>query len=378
MNDVGFGANGPLRNVTNTPYEQSWSFDIERQLPAKILLSTMYVGKKGTHLYFAGANGLNHLGSEIEGYSSSEIGDLTSKVDNPFYGTITNENSYLSAEQVAKYMLQIPYPQFPDGVTVEPPPIANSTYHSLQVSADKRYSNGLQFLTTFVWSKSIDDSSVQDDNTTWLGSFTSLQNPNKPSGERSLSSFDLPLVLQLTYLYDLPLGRGKALFGNMPRVLDAVVGGWKTNGVFRISSGRPLCMTLADGTSLPTYGSQRPNIVGKPKRTHGKDSTWYNNYFANPDVFKKPAPYVMGSAPRTTGLLRAPRSFTADMSAEKEFSLDEVRKGMKLELRLEAQNAFNHPVFGTPNTTVDGDSFGRISYMSNGPRQVQLGAKVTF
>ena len=379
--DLGYSAAGPLRNVTNTPYEQSWSFGFERQIPAKILVSTIYAGKKGTHLYFSGANWINHLGPEAENYTTAQKDALSNYVDNPFQGKVTDPGSDLYYDQVPAYYLDLPYPQFPWGVSVDAPPIASSTYHALQVTAEKRYSNGLQFLASFVWSKSIDDSSVPDDNTTWLGSFTSLQDPNKPSLERSLSTFDIPAVLQFTYTYDLPVGRGKALLSHMPALVDAVVGGWKTNGVWRLADGRPLAMGLADGNPLPTYG-QRPDISGKPKRTHGSatasTSSWINHYFANPGVFVKPNPYVLGNAPRATGLLRSPKSFTSNLSMEKEFSLARIREGMRLELRLEAENALNHPVFGTPNTTVDDPNFGIVSYTSNGPRQVQLGLKFLF
>jgi hypothetical protein len=140
-------------------------------------------------------------------------------------------------------------------------------------------------------------------------------------------------------------------------------------------------MGLADGNPLPTYG-QRPNIVGKPKRTGGSASadpaSWINHYFANPEVFVKPDPYALGDAPRATGMVRSPLSFTCNMSVQKEFSLSRVHEGMRFELRLEAENALNHPVFGTPNTSVDDPSFGIVSYTSNGPRQVQLGGKVNF
>jgi hypothetical protein len=167
----------------------------------------------------------------------------------------------------------------------------------------------------------------------------------------------------------------------MPAVLDAIVGGWKTNGIWRVAAGRPLAMGLADGNALPTYG-QRPNITGKPKRTGGKASasasSWINNYFANPGVFSKPVPYALGNAPRATPLIRSPRSFTSNLSMEKEFSLARIHEGMKFELRLEAENALNHPVFGSPDTSVDDQNFGVISYTSNGPRQVQLGGKINF
>ena len=154
----------------------------------------------------------------------------------------------LSSPTVQGFQLQLPYPQFTN-VSTDVQMIAASIYHGLQVSAEKRYTNGLQFLVTYIWSKSIDDSSQADDNVTWLGSFTSLQDPNKPWLERSLSTFDIPQVLQISYTYDLPFGRGRAFLGNMPRALEAIVGGWKTNGLWRMSSGRPLTLTVSDGTS---------------------------------------------------------------------------------------------------------------------------------
>ncbi len=378
LNDYGYAANGDLRNVTNSPYEQSWSFGLEMQLPFKILTNMLYVGKKGTHLYYSGDNYINHLGPEVESYNATQINNLTTMVNNPFYGINTDPGSILSQQQIPQYMLQIPWPQFPGGVTIEPPPIANSEYHAMQLTAEKRYSNGLQFLASFVWSKSIDDASAPDDNTTWLGSFSSLVDPNKPWLERSLSTFDIPYVYQFSYTYDLPIGRGKAFFGHMPVILDEIIGGWKTNGVWRISYGRPLTFFTYDGTSLPTYGGQRPNITGPLTRTKGSDSTWINQYIANPQNLQLPAVYAFGNAPRATGMIRTPTAFNTNMSVEKDFSLSRVHEGMSFELRLEAENALNHPVFGTPDTSVDDPNFGVISYTSNSPRQVQLGGKVTF
>jgi hypothetical protein len=379
LNDVGFNGNGPLRTwaANITPYEQSWSFGVERELPGNVVINAEYIGKKGTHLPFSGSNQLNILGPQIESYTPDQVDAfLNTYVDNPFSsqngGPISDPNSTLSSAQVQGFQLQLPYPEF-TGVANDVRLIANSIYHGLQLSAEKRYSHGLQFLVTYVWSKSIDDSSQADDNVTWLGSFTSLQDPNKPWLERSLSTFDIPQVLQFSYTYDLPFGRGRPLLGNMPRVLEAIVGGWKTNGLWRMSAGRPLAMTTADGTSLPTYGSQRPNIVGTPKRNHGAD--WIDNYFVDPSVFQLPAIYALGDAPRAIGSVRTPWAFNVNLSIGKQFV---IREEMNLEFRLEAQNAFNHPVFGTPNTAVDDPSFGTISYTANSPREVQLALKFNF
>jgi hypothetical protein len=251
--------------------------------------------------------------------------------------------------------------------------MASSHYHALQLLAEKRYSNGLQFLTTFTWSKSIDNSSQADGNVTWLGSFSSLQDPNKPWLERSLSTFDIPYVIQFSYTYDLPFGRGRALLSGMPRWADLLIGGWKTNGIWRIADGRPLAFSVADGNALPTYGGQRPNLVGTPKRNHRSD--WVDNYFVDNSVFQRPADFTLGDSPRALSSIRSPWSLTSDLSIGKVFPL---REAMNFEIRLEARNALNHPVFGTPNTSVDSQNFGKITYTSVGPREMQLGFKFNF
>ncbi len=386
LNDVGYGANGPLytADANRTPYEQSWSLGLERELPGNMLINAEYIGKKGTHLPFSGTSYVyDHLGSWIEGLPTTAVDPnnpcqtltipcLNSSVANPFFGVITDPNSGLSSDTTSYAQLLLPYPQF-TGVSTDSLLIANSIYHALQLSAEKRYSNGLQFLATFTWSKSIDDSSNADDNVTWLGSFSSLQDPNKPWLERSLSTFDIPYVVQFSYTYDLPFGRGRVFLRNLPRWANGILGGWKTNGIWRIADGRPLTFGLADGTSLPTYGAQRPNLVGKPQRNHGAD--WMFNYFTDNSVLQQPAPFTLGNAPRAYGGVRSPWTFTSDLSIGKQF---QVREEMNFEFRIEAQNAFNHPVFGTPDTTVDDPSFGQIGYTSVGARQVQLAIKFNF
>ena len=115
-----------------------------------------------------------------------------------------------------------------------------------------------------------------------------------------------------------------------------------------------------------------------PKRTGGSDGNWINNYFANPNVFQMPAPYTLGDVSRTIGSVRTPFFFTTNLSLLKEFGLSAKHESVKLELRLEAENAFNHPVFGTPDTTVGDPNFGVINYTAVGPRQCQLDMKLYF
>ena len=402
LNDVGYGANGPLRIAAAnlTPYEQSWSFGVERQMPWNVVLDVEYLGKKGTHLPFSGANNIDIFGTSIETLPISgpnpnnqcqtlTINCLNTYVTNPLSslngGPISDPNSTLSSAQVPYSQIASPYPQF-TGVSTDVQMIGNSTYHGLQLSANKHFSNGLEFIVNYTWSKSIDDASVGDDNVTWLGSFTSLQDPNKPWQERSLSTFDIPSVLKFSYSYDLPFGRHRAMLGNMPRVLDAVVGGWRTNGIWQIADGRPLPITVSNGgTPLPSYGAQRPNLVGTPRRNYGHD--WQNDFFTNPEVFQMPALFTLGTMPRTIALVRSPLTFTSDLSVNKVFPLSGVHEGLNMELRLEAQNAFNHPLFslgspgpyGSSTLNVGDPSFGVISSMSPiGPRQVQLAVKINF
>src|SRR5439155_8317284 len=145
-----------------------------------------------------------------------------------------------------------------------------------------RLSHGLQLLGTYTNSKSIDDASVTHGGTTWLGGNTSLQDPNNYKLERSLSQYDIPQVLGFGYVYDLPIGKGKAIGGNCHPILNIIAGGWKTNGIWRFSAGQPLGLGLSGGTSLQTYVSQRPNLTGTLLRTSNAD--FLIHYFTNPIV----------------------------------------------------------------------------------------------
>jgi hypothetical protein len=91
LNDVGYGAIGPLRTAAaaRTPYEQSWSFGFQRQLPGKMVFTVDYLGKKGTHLYYEGLNTLNLLGPQVETLSPTQIGALGNYVSNPFASVLT-------------------------------------------------------------------------------------------------------------------------------------------------------------------------------------------------------------------------------------------------------------------------------------------------
>lgn len=194
--------------------------------------------------------------------------------------------------------------------------------------------------------------------------------------ERSLSSFDIPHVLQFTYTYELPVGRGKALVGNANSVVNAFIGGWRTAGIWRFNDGRPEALMLAGGESLPTYGAQRPDLIGTLECTSGSWNTKLTDYFSNPQVVITPPPFAIGTAARTDGSCRQPGQANANLSVFKEFPLAKLREGARLEFRLETYNALNHPQFGGPNATLNSGSFGVITSQINLPRQAQAVLKL--
>ena len=376
LTGVGLSISGPIPTWNNTPYIQTWNFGLQREFKGGMLVDANYVGTKGTHLYFGGAGSINYLPIGVESMSATQIAQLNSFVPNPFYGIITNPASSLSSKTVQQYQLLRPYPQF-TGLSGNDPPWADSTYHALQLRVEKRFSHSLQLLGTYVFSKSIDDASVACGCTTWLGGATSLQDPNRRYLERSVSRIRHPsspavlIRLPTALRQRSPLGQQCWNGG-----LDAILGGWQTNGIWRFDNGMPLSLTVSNSRALPTYGTQRPNLTGTLTRNNG--SNWLNQYFADPQVAVTPAPFTVGNAPREISSVRAEGTATTAMSLFKQFRLSALREGSLLEFRAEAFNALNHPQFAPPNLVVGASAFGIVTAQANSPRQMQLALKLYF
>jgi hypothetical protein len=258
------------------------------------------------------------------------------------------------------------------------------SYQALQLRLDKRFANGLQLLATYVWSKTIDYTSDSGNGAPNIGTI----DPNNWKPLRGVSQYNIPQVFQFTYVYQLPFGRGKRFGATMNPVLDAIVGGWQTTGIWRFDNGQPLevaCPGVSNGYAcsqvLPGYG-QLPEMTGTPQRN--PKSKWLlpvsqgGGYFANPQVFQPPAPYTIGDAPRTLPWVNVPGTANTNLSLFKEFSLNRVREGMHLELRTEWFNAFNHAQFAAPNATLGNSNFGTITSQANSPREIQMALKLYF
>ena len=375
----------PVRNLNQVPQEQAWSFDIQHQLPFSMLFDAAYVGRKGTHLYAMGyANQIDALPPSLATALRANPTYYEEQVPNPFSGLIQG-SADLSGATIPRWKLYVPYPQYSAGngagVSSSFVPWANSIYNALQLRIEKRFSQGLQFQFSYTFQKSLDDSSLGSSGYSFLtgGTATSQPNARDPNNlrlDRSLSAFSIPQIAQLAFLYQLPFGRHQKFGSNLNQFAEAVLGGWRVNGIYRVDNGLPIQLGLCGGCglSLPTYGTQYPDLLA-PLHVAGTGNL--NQYFANPQVAVKPAPYTDGNAPRILPNARAPGTDNLSASLFKEVPLG-FREGAKLQIRLEAFNVFNRVQFAAPDTNVGDATFGQITAQANQPRQVQVGLKLYF
>jgi hypothetical protein len=373
---LGFGTGATVRTNNRNPEYHSWNFSIQRELPMQSMLELNYTGSRGTHLFMP-LTTLSplHPSYWMQGVSPNPLTrtQLTQLVPNPFFGQITDSRSVLSNPTVQREFLLRPMPHFRGtGVGTAEPARGDSNYHALQAKWEKRFSKGFTGLAHYTWSKMIDNISHSSGNVSWLGGATAIQNIWDLRGERSLSSHDVAHRMVITGAYELPFGRNKTWGANWNRVLDWVAGGWEVSGMAIMQSGMPLHVTQAGGTIWD--GTQRPNLIGDPS-TSGSVTSRLNSWF-NTAAFSQPPADVPGSAPRNLNY-RGPGIRTLDAALLKSIRTVE---GQRIELRLEAQNATNTPMFGDPNTSFGSTSFGQITGLRSGvgPRNIQFGLKYYF
>jgi hypothetical protein len=342
------------------------------------MIEANYVGTKGTHLYYYMEGQLQLLGPWVqqEATNPALATALNTMVANPYYGAITTPGCGICGATITAYKLMYPYPQF-SGAWNNFPPIANSIYNAFQLSVTRRMSHGLEILLNYTNSKSIDDDSVgtqkQD------AAFVEARDPNDPKLERSVSEWDIPQVFQVAYVWQLPFGRGKAYGSGWNSIVNGILGGWQTNGMWRFDDGQPLSIGVSGNGLCPAsyqcgFANQTGPLLRNPK------SEWLTNgYFSNASSVLAVTPnYVIGDAPREQPNIRAPGTSNASLSLFKEFSLSKMHEGSRLQLRIEAFNALNHVQFGYPGETFNSGSFGKITSQANAPREVQLAAKILF
>ena len=300
-----------------------------------------------------------------------ELGSqLTSKVANPFFGEITQ--GPLAAKTITLAQSLRPYPQLLR-VSSRDATYGASTYHAMFLKLERRFASGFSLLASYTWSKLIDD--VIPSRTGFPGedfSVARLQNYYARNNERSLASFDTPHIFALGYVYELPIGPGKA-FLNQGRAIGKIVGGWQINGITHVMSGPPLQIS-GGNSSRSLAGTQRPNWNGQDASLSGKVTDRLGAYF-NTSKFSRNDPFTFGNAPRVMPNLRSPAIVNFDVSL---FKNTQITERVRLQFRAEFFNAINRTQFGRPTTNFNSSSFGRISRQVNSPRDIQLGLRLLF
>ena len=368
---LGFGAGTPSPKDDNPQYQQ-WNFSVQREVPGNGVIEANYVGTKGTHLFFGQGDTVSNLNPLYPMYWGIGRNTLTSSVPNPFYGLITNPiATTYNQPTIQLNRLLRPFPEYTSvGGYRASRNIANSIYHALQLKYEKRFSHGLSVIAHYTISKMISDSDVSGSDVNFIAGDSSIQDYFNLRNERSLSAFDVPQRLVVSFDYQLPLGRGRAFGKSMNRVLDGVIGGWELSGIASASSRTPLGITQSASTMW--QGSQRPNQIGDPSMP-GKPRDKLLNYF-NVAAFSAVPADTIGSTPRFLATYRGPNLINEDVTLMKDFRITESKR---VQLRLEMYSATNSPQWGTPNTSFGSTSFGQIT-SSGGQRSVQVAAKFYY
>jgi hypothetical protein len=323
-------------SVPEYPYVQQWSLSVQRELHRNTTLEVNYIGNKGTHLLMR-----RMINQALPPDLSRPLTDPRNAVAN-----------------------RKPFPNF--GIYVDSDWSGNSSYNAMNVKFERRTTT-LGATVVYTWAKSLDTKSAA----AGIGgqAFNGWQgflNNHDPKRDRGRSDFDVDHRLVASFVYDLPIGRGKRFGGNLHPVVDGVIGGWQVNGIATFQKGFPLTIQAADsGGILDTFGTNRANLVGDPgSGAKGTVNSWFNT-----SAFAQPGPGVFGDSSRN--ILRAPGINNFDLSLFKNFA---VTERMRFQFRVESFNAFNHTQFRGVQTNLTSPQFGQVT-STRDARINQLGLK---
>lgn len=326
---AGFPSYFGLDNYASTPYIQQWNAGFQRQFGAGLVFDVSYIGSKGTHLgRFRTFNTPAHV--ETGENLAPRPGDLQSLRTFPELGPIFQRQH-----------------------------IANSSYNSLQIKAEKRFSGRLSFLASFVWSKSIDDA---DSVIPGLGDSFGAQDERNLRLERGPSVFNVGRRVSAAVVYNLP----------GPKLFHSVLDRWRANGILTLQDGTPE-NPVYFGTDIANSGTpNRPDVVpGQSINLPGSQRTaeaWFNR-----NAFQDPQPFTFGNAGRN--ILPGPGTAILDFSLHRTFR---VTERLNAQFRAEAFNLLNHPNWGIPGQYPDfGPFFGKI-FATGTPRRMQFAVRFDF
>ena len=403
-------------------YVQQWNGAVERQIGKDASLTVAYAGSRGTHLLMQGwatvSNiGLNQLADQYFALGPGlGSGQLDEQLPNPFSAScvvgcsaapITTPGAE-SGTTIARGQLLRPFPQY--GRVLQMDPHRGVTnYNSLQTSFMKRFGSSGILSVAYTYSKlkaNTDSSSAFLDEGFIFGG--SAQDNNHPNSEYSVSSYDVPHNLSIGYGVDLPIGHGKRFMSDAHGIANAVLGGWRVNGITTFRSGVPLSayqtgtanggVALSDltryGGGQGYFGAQgswiRPDFISgchlgvSGSREQRAATSWFNTAcFAPVDLaVLNPATGAIsgtqvrfGNMPRNLDAVRLDHMNNWDFSIAKR---NDITENLYLQFTAEFFNAFNHVRFGAPDINVSSPTFGRVFSQANQPRAIQFGLRLGF
>lgn len=287
------------------------------------------------------------------------VGSLSTKLER----SVNINQAVLGTGSIAS---RRPFPTF--GNISYNEPASNANFNSLQLRAERRYAQGLTLLGSYTWSKSIDDHSG------WTGAGDNNQAQNNHDWVktmRGLSNFDLRHRLALSYIYELPMGAGRFLFGDASGFGNWLASGWELSGITTVQSGSPFTVKLSvDASNTGNTGNDRPNLVGDPYLPASERSVdrWFNT-----TAFEIPKTGTFGNVGRNT--MTGPGMHNWDVSLSKRMPVSE---GKTLQFRAEVFNIANHPQFALPDADASSAQFGKMFATSVFSRQIQLGLKLIY
>ncbi|MGH9846677.1 MAG: hypothetical protein ACREEM_48885, partial [Blastocatellia bacterium] len=333
----------------HVPYVQSFSMTLGYELPMQTVLELSYNGSKGTHLFMPPLN-LNPVPFELtEAYLAQGVNPLNDVNDPLGRRTPTGALRVFSQGYVGTKYLGF------EGLSVMFDSSANSIRHAATASLRRRHTRGLSYTVNYTFGKGLDTASDGGD-----VRFVNL-NVRSPghvnfgaprSADRSVSTFDIKHTFSASWVWDLPVGRGKSLMAKAPGWVNSIIGNWSFSGIGRIQGGIPMVVFLRDDNRLGVEGNVRgirpdwlPDVpLLNPNWSRSCPTGQNCEPYFNPSAFMRPAKGTLGSAPRTFDQARAPRQEFLDLAIKKDFGLGKERR-RRLELRVDFINAFNHPIF---------------------------------
>jgi len=256
-----------------------------------------------------------------------------------------------------------PFPQFGgiNGLKYD----GRSGYHAGHVRVERRLKDGLSVIGHYTYAKSIDLGGAN-----FITGDLVYRDPRNIELDRGLSSFDVRHNMVLSYIWDIPVGRGRVL-DLKDRWLNGIIGGWQFTGVTTARSGTPFTPSLS--VNPAQSGHARPDRIADGNLSRGERSAdrWFD-----PSAFAAPVPFNFGNAGRN--ILVGPGLFNTDFGLFKRFTVDRTGRRREVQIRLEAFNVFNEPHYAQPSATVDLLQAGRITAIVGTMREMQLGVKVIF